>query len=402
MFLYNAMWAWNVSASIPDGTVLHAVGCPRENAESRGFPDSRRSYTLFDPNSCLWGLDGDNCARAVECIESYPWVPDAPARVALSQMSDEDIASVLSISAEWQVSQGVSRVILPTPLIADPSSNIDQFLRWMDLGIGVAQGLGISPLMTVGLSDVAIGAHLSTVLDQVTARDEVAGVYAFVETSRSSSAVAVSQEVARTLLMMSYFVGSQLGREVVVNFADSFGLACVAVGASAFAGGYEQKSRRLDFENFVEREGGGPFPKFFSMSTASYYRPERDMQRIRDERLLRLLVQDRTRPSESLFAALESGANVADLPDWRESRNNVSAARAHLIECMCNATATLNGMSSDSERAQWVLAWLQNAERDAAYLDSRFESAPLDDDGRHTRVWREAFELFVEEYGLLR
>jgi hypothetical protein len=48
----------------------------------------------------------------------------------------------------------------------------------------------------------------------------------------------------------------------------------------------------------------------------------------------------------------------------------------------------------------WTLKWLQDAERDVAYLNSRFKNAPLDDDGRHVQAWRAAYESFIDEFGL--
>ena len=397
MFLYNSMWTWNPSASTtPHGVVLHAVGCPLDNAESRDFPTSRDGFVLFDPDSYLWDLDSATCGRAVECLESYPWVPDAPTRTNLSSMSDEEIVSAIEASAEWQVERGASRIILPTPLVSDPILPLDEFLRWLDLGAGVAAASGAQALLAVGVSEVAIRAHFGTILDHLTARDDIPGVYIFAETSRSSGNVAVNQDVARMLLMASYFAGWRLEREVVVNFADTFGLACLAAGALAFAGGYERKCRRLNFGNFEERDGGGAFPKFFALSTTAYYRPERDMQRMRDERLLRLLNADRTLSSAPLFDALQAGSSAQEVPTWRESRNNVAAAKAHLIERLCDAVDELLTLPPGRDRIVWALDWLQDAERNVAYLSSRFEDAPLDDDGRHVRAWRAAFESFVQ------
>ncbi|MHB8867547.1 MAG: hypothetical protein ACYC6T_03545 [Thermoleophilia bacterium] len=402
MFLYNSMWAWKPSSSAtPHGIVLHAVGCPLENANTREMPASRDDFTLFDPNSYLWELDRNGCARAVACLESYPWIPEASARTELSSMSDDQVLEILRTAADWQTARGVSRVILPTPLVSDAGAPLDEFLRWLDLGAGLARELDRPALLSLGLSEVAIGASFGTVLDQITAREDAPGVYAFVETSRSSGSVAVSQEVARMLLMTSYFVGKRLGREVVINFADTFGLASLSVGALAFAGGYERKCRRLDFEHFEERDGGGAFPKFFALGTTAYYRPERDMQRLRDGRLLRLLNADRTAASTALFDALEAGRGAEDVPEWRESRGNVGAAKAHLIERMCSAADELTRIPDGPGKVAWTLDWLQDAERDVAYLNSRFENAPLDDDGRHVRAWRSAYESFVDEFGLV-
>lgn len=402
MFLYNSLWAWNLPANAaPHGAVLHAVGCPLGNAENRQAPTSRDGFILFDPDSYLWELDRDACGRAVECLESYPWIPTVGERRALPAISDEQVASVLRAAADWQQNRGVSRVILPTPLISESNQSVDEFLRWLESAVSVAAGLPHNSLIAVGVSEVAIRRHFDNILDHLTARRDLPGLYFFAETSRSSGSVAVNQDVARMLLMVSYIVGQRLGREVVVNFADTFGLACLAVGASAFAGGYERKCRRLDFENFEERGGGGAFPKFFALSTTAYYRPEKDLQRIRDQRLLRLIRGDRTASSAALFEALEAGGSAQDVPTWRESRNNVAAAKTHLIERLCSATDELVALRPGPDRIAWVLEWLQNAELNVTYLGTRFEDAPLDDDGRHVRAWRASFESFIDEFQLV-
>lgn len=402
MFLYNLYGHWNLfSQAESDGVIVHTVGRPSDRADGRAIPRPGEGFVLIDPEFYLATLDPADCGRSTERLATYPWHTDTSVPwPPLEDLDQPQRRAVLESCLAWQQSQGASRLIIPTPLISDPTARLDNFLAWVDDGLDIAQQMSVPSLITVALSDSCIGTHVQRVLDNVTARDPH-GVYFLFETSRSSGAHAVSYEVACALLDACYVIGVIAGKEMFVNFADTFGLVCLAAGATAFAAGYERKARRLDFEYFEERGGGGAFPKFLSLTTTCRYRPERDMQRIRDQRLLRLLSNDRSIASSPLFTALDAGRDVGAVVEWRESRNNVSLARAHLIEMLARTARHIGELTTLRERVGWVLDWLQDAERNVTYLNDRFEGDPLDDDGRHITPWRRAFEEFVARYGIL-
>jgi hypothetical protein len=401
MLLYNLGYQWNPANSAqPHGTILHAAGCPADSASSRELPLSSEGFTLLDPDSYLWGLSEDDCDRAAENLRSYPWLPDDIALGAVESLPDDAVRGLIDAAAAWQINRGASRVLLPAPLISGSEDSVEQFLRWADVGAEVAKQSDRPALISLGISDVALGAYFETVLDHLTARAELPGVYAFVETSRSSGGVAVSRDVATALLKISYFVGLRLGREVVVNYADSFGLACLSVGAIGFGAGYEAKARQLDFKSYEQRRGGGPFPRLFALGTTTYLRMD-DLQNIRDRRLLWMLNSERTEASSSLLEALEAGRSAEDVPEWREARNNVSGARSHLTQRLASAVDGMDALPDLRNRVHWTLDWLQNCERDVAYFERRFEDSPLDDDGRHAAVWRASYEAFVRDCNIL-
>ena len=399
MFLYNLRYQWAITSGEAQGAVLHAVGCTKDEVESRTFPATQESFVLLDPDAYLWGLDGSTAERAVERLDSYPWTPTGPGRENPPVLTDAEVKAAISDSAQWQLARGCARAILPTPALSDPAAEIDEFLRWLDTATEVSKEVDRGCLVTLCVSDVAIRSHLERLLDQLTARSDLPGLYVMADTSGGSGTGAIGPDVARLLLQCSYLVGHRMEREVVVNFADSFGLACLAVGATAFGGGYEQKARRLDTGSYAPREGGGAFPRFFSLATTAYYRSRMDLERIRDARLLRLIEGDTTDPSEALFDALRSGRSTDAVPDWREARNNVSAARRHLIALMNGAVERVNSLPRIGERCRFALNWLQEAERNVIYLNSRLETTPLDDDGRHVSAWRAEFERFLDESG---
>jgi hypothetical protein len=322
------------------------------------------------------------------------WPPRTPA-------NDADLTTLIEQCCQWQVNFGVNRLILPAPLIADPLTDLADYLRWVDGGLHVAKKFNIPPLVSCPISEACLPFQLQPVLDQLAAREEAAGIYFCVETSPDNAAVSASPAVANAYLEASYLLGQHSRKEVVINYADVFGLACLAVGATAFAGGYETRTRRLNLDDFVEREGGGgAFPRFFSLSTNTFYRPTRDMERIRDARLLARFLKDETPSSRPLLEALRQGASASSVPSWREGRQNVAAARAHFIERLIQAVPELTALEPE-RRPERTLNWLQDAEMTTEYLNVRFRDDPLDDPGRQAHPWRLAFEEFVRKYGLL-
>ena len=83
--------------------------------------------------------------------------------------------------------------------------------------------------------------HIENIVDNISSREEIQGIYICIDTSRSSAAVPMDRRVINALLELSFHIGERHQREVIINFGDVFGLACLAVGANAFATGYEKK-----------------------------------------------------------------------------------------------------------------------------------------------------------------
>ncbi|MBW2005415.1 MAG: hypothetical protein JRI72_12585, partial [Deltaproteobacteria bacterium] len=306
--------------------------------------------------------------------------------------------------------------ILPMPLIERPEESIDQFVRWIDLGsiefnelrgeIAETQ----TPLVTIPLSDRLLHAStpsanviLQGIIDHLTSRPEVLGVYLVVEKAPDSYERITSANVACSIFHMTHMLGIVRGLKVFVNFTEQLGLFALAAGASAFGSGYETKAQRCCLMDFVQRGGGGGLPHFYSLATLCDYLPKRDiLEKLVPKRLLYIFTEDENPASASLFSALRADPAQRRLPpNWAEEINNVQASQDHYIQIMTGATEKLIELSSHSEKAQRALTWLQRAEQNATYLNSRFEDDPLSDSGVHTRVWRQAFEQYLEEFDIL-
>jgi hypothetical protein len=109
------------------------------------------------------------------------------------------------------------------------------------------------------------------------------------------------------------------------------------------------------------------------------------------------LIDDRTDASDNLFDALVSGSPVNNVPEWRESRNNVAGSIPHYVQLL-NAKTEEFVRADENEKLRMTLSWLQTAESQTYYLAERFSDDPLSIDTRHISAWRSAFELFLAEH----
>lgn len=426
----NVGWRWCIVPERgPHGLIFNASGIDLESAVRRERPSGLPSKVYFDPQLYLLPLPYDTAPKTCRKLATYPWFPIETPDFDSGEVSIRDwiedvgeaisgtwppdlpsdrseISNVIRQTIDFQQQFGVSEIILPSPLTNSSESDLALEMDWIDEGIQVASALDKPFLATFAISDACLfhvdpsdNQLLQMAIDQFTAREELSGVYLVIERSRGESNRIVHARIAWALLEFCYYVGRSAGKTVLVNYTDTFGLACLAAGAKGFASGLSTKSKRLDFEDFVERGGGGPFPKFYAHSTICDYLPERDLERLRKHHLLRLIQNDRTPASASLFNVLTTGGLVRSNPEWRESINNLSSSRDHFVQIVRSAVDQINGKSED-ERREIIFAWLQDAERTVNYLNERLSDEALYDDGRHVRAWRSAFESFLNQHPL--
>lgn len=425
MLYYNLFYKWSFQGAEPSAAILHPAGFDATRLRGGVPAADHLGNVMIDPDLHFWGLEPETCGKVCRNLSTHDWMDldlpraeDFPGKkdewqAAIDRMlpdawppvsptNDDELKALIERCLDWQLVNGASAVILPTPTIEDDDVGLDEFVRWAKVGIQAAESIDCVALLSVSILDLALPRHYERLVDLVTSLPDVPGLYVAVITSRDEGIVPDSREFARALLEISHVVGHQHGLPVVINFADVFGLACVAVGAEGFGFGYERKCRGLSRAAYQDSgDGGGAYPRFFSLGTAASYLPARDLDRVRDERLLWMLDQDETQASLPLLGALRAGSSGNDAPAWREGRNNVAAARAHLIQRLELANSELLAMTDIRERAQWALRWLQNAERDANYLRARFVDDPLQSMGTHVGPWRAAYEQFVVDYRLV-
>lgn len=398
MFYYNLRHFWSYfRETAPHGAVLHLSAVDGDRILGRAAPDNCPATVLVDPDSYFWEVDAPDCPKPCEKLGTYDWLVD-PKNPIWPPVLNDDAALTAAIrgSLDAQVAAGATQLILPTPLILDPTDG-DRFLHWLE--VGVAEAAGRSCLAMLAVGDGVLPKISDGLVDQLTAIGGIDGVYICVDTTGSAAVQMTDEAAILALLDTVYLLSRAYGLQVVVNYVDLLGIACLGLGATAFVSGYENKTRQLDFTDFGG-EGGRAIPKFTSLASCTRLRPERDLLRVASKRgLLRLLTNDETASSAQLFAALRAGAGQLP-PEWRETPNNVSAARTHVIELLTARASEIADIKGDSARAEFVLDWLVQAEQTVSYLNERFAESALDEDGRWVTGWRRAYETVCDKYSL--
>jgi len=410
MFLVNLGYKWGpILANSPRGIILNASGIESAQALARNrdeFPD----VVLFDPQLYLAALSSESALSRCVKLASYSWFPielgeeeGRAERFAAQwppEIRHEDVPTLVESAIQFQEDLGVSSLIIPSLLTVNPLADLREEFSLVDAGIAFAEATTDKPLFaTFAVSDICFENQdptrnllLMTAIDQFTARPELVGVYLVINNTRGETNRIIDRTVARSILEFCNSVGLQGGKEIIVNYTDSFGLVCIAAGASSFASGIFQKDKRLCLDDFADSGFGRLFPKFYSHATLNEYLIQRDLMELRDNRLLRLLAPDETEASSNLFEVLRAGNSPEILPEWEERQNNIAGALAHYIELMDRVEQEFQAAGAE-EKMQMALVWLQEAESHCAYIQTRLTD--YQGDMRHIHVWRAAYEEFL-------
>jgi len=434
MFLYNLRYKWGIQKKVAlPGVVFNASGKDSYSMRSSLPLDDYDGLSLFDPQIYLSGLELSKSEKTWSRLASYPFFPfDVPefrdcglskkawmrqliesVRIqwpASLPIDDIPIREMIRSAINFQVELGVSRIILPVPLISEIDTPLEQTMRWVDIGhkefLALLDRTGNNyplPLITLAISERLIqnqppaeNNFLQGIIDHVSSREEISGIYLVIEKNTNISGRITNPYAAWSLFHMAHVFGVLCGKDVFVNFAEQLGLFALAAGAKGFASGYETKTRRCCLSDYVERGGGQALPKFYSLSTLCEYLPKRDLlDKIVPARLMHIFNSDKQPASKDLFLALNK--NIVP-GNWRETRQNVLAANIHFIQRITGAVNELNSLTNQNEKIDLALNWLQIAERNNNYLSLRFQDRPLSDQGIHIEAWRQAFENYIDEF----
>jgi hypothetical protein len=420
MFIQNLGYSWNSEAGAGSAVMLRASGQDVEAALRREQPPEN---VLFDPQLYFLDLDisPDEHPDLIAKLATYPWFGiDAP-----EYESDEgtrrdwaagikgkvdkywgkredptsDWAATVRDAVEFQVRLGTRAIVLPATLIADPETDLAGDLRRLDDAVEVARDITDVPLYaSVPIEEGAVkhrdpraNSLVEALADAISARDGLAGAYVPLAQLSMPKDRITNRKVVSALLQLSRKLGRDAGLKVIMNFVDGLGALCVAAGATAYGTGYKQKSRRLSPIDYKTRKGGSPLPKFHSLSLFLDFYPERDLERLRDQKLLRYVVEDKTAAAAPLLAALRAGAKTSTVAPWEERKGNTPAAESHYAQVH-------GSYKSRFESFDDAVAWVQEAEAAWLYLQERFKEDPLDaTEGAHLAPWRAAMEELAAE-----
>lgn len=425
MFLINLAYKWgSFEDADPHGAILLCSGLSIEDIRHRDLSDRGVDFKLIDPQLYLSGLTPG--ASRIRCsrLVTYPWFCDDPPCYDTDTMNrrvwpdlgpDElankwqelptdatAIARRAQACIDYQLEQAVSALILPAPLCTDPTAGFAAQLDWLRSGASAAAGAQVPVLATVALAESCLAERdpmdndlLETIADNITAMPGIDGAYLVIDRTGSQHWRIRSLNTSVSLLLLVAEIGASEGAQVVVNFADSLGFACLGLGATAFASDYAVTARTLDRNSMVDDGYGVALPRVYGHGTVADYYPQRDLfNRVRPRRLLHLFESERTPFSDDLFDALDAGRSPELLPQWAETANNTAQARLHYVRRIAAATA---GLPDDADqRREQVFRWLQDAERDAGYIATRCREDALEADSEHVPVWRQAYESVME------
>lgn len=417
MFLQNLGYRWHSLGKVDAGTIFRAGSLTSAMAMRRG--KDAQSELLFDPQ--LYFLDmhvgPEKHKELLAKLATYPWFGmNAPkhdsgeigvvkwAKDILKNIHNlwkkradphADWASTVKACVEFQRTFGVTTIILPSGLLTTVDA-VDDFMADLDDAIASATSTTELPLYAsvvidesvVRLSDPASGTFIEALVDAISAREGLSGVYlAIAMAAPIQERFTHKRTVGALLRLCKLFANSNI--QVVVNFAESLGLVCLALGARAYGTGYSTKDRRLFLGDYIKRRGGAALPKFFSKNLILDLRPEADMERLQKAGLLSMVKEDETPASASLFKVLGAGKKSSTVFDWQQEPNRTKAAELHYLQLHHREGA---GSATVSE----TLQWLKDAEAAWAVLEDKFKNKPLTCEGAHIGVWRDRFEACLK------
>lgn len=423
MFLLNLGYRWSFTGL----DQLHgAIVLPQANIMpriERKHPGDFQTL-LFDPQLYLAGLQVEHRTRVCARLASYPWfavegLPEYDAdRIGLKDWTSSvvdhvqeawpatapaDISHAVQTSIECQLRLGVTSIILPCPLIDEREDEGATLGEWLDEGIRTAEKLEVpQPLLaTIAISDRVLnasafesGGFLEAIVDQVSAREGLHGVYIIVgQTGPIVHSFEIKEYVARAYMHLTHLCAEAGCRYIVTNFADLTGFVLIGLGAKAIAGGASNSLRILQLDGFRDDGGGTALPHIYSHPTASEFLTETDLDEIASRRLLRRVV-DKTETSIPLFEALRRGQSASTLTRWAQSQNNLAACQQHYVERLIIEGHRYRQMNR-SERLDAVIDWLEEAAANTLLIQKRLNRQV----GRcpDVTLWRSLLEVITGE-----
>ncbi len=421
MFLFN-LGHRKTPVGQPHGIIYQVSQVPFEVLARRPNLETDMSKWVFlDPQLYLHSiLNPEEHKNACAYLASFPWVSwqaiDCEEGMSMIEWreklrqefiwhkdlpTDRDkITSAIKQCFDLQVAKGVSGLIVPIPLIENLEDNFTTQLKWIDIALDLKGDYDIPLYVTIPLLDELIihsepenNMLIETILDQIGTRDSISGIYLLVVKSRVSNIRITEKRIVKTLFLLSYEFGNSMGLSVLVNFVDDLGLFCLAAGAQYFSSGFWKKQRQIYAQDFISPTGGRRYPSFYSARILADFRPQDDLDRLHEAKLIHLFDADYTKASADLLDAFRAGRNSEGVPTWEQAINNDTEANLHRVLRLTNAAEEMN---SSKDKLGVALKWLQEAEMRANYLRDRFQEVPLSVNFQHLNVWRLAFEEFLD------
>jgi hypothetical protein len=396
---------------IPSGIASHTL-------TRRALTQPNLQRRLLDPQVYLSHLQPDRCRAACAILASYPWfLPEGIAAFDSGQQKQSEwrAATEATIVQHWrgtpqtaneiresvdlciafQRDLGVEALILPSPLTNNHASDYSREAQWLEIGVERSEELApdLPVLASIAISDTCLrgfapqdNSLIDIVLDQVTARAPW-GAYVVIEQANETTYNCTSENTVGALLRLVQGLKAGGLERVVVAYAGTAGLMTLAAGADAWATGWYRSERRLRLADFEQTEGRA-MPAYYAQPAATEFHLANDLTRVRDAGMLDL-VRDYTDESQQLLTALDNGLTPDDVPAWRPTQGNITAAYSHYVKAMIRETATISGLAS-ADQVTYTREWLHAATAAASGLYQIGSFNPRTE-LNHQRAWRDAF-----------
>lgn len=408
--LYNCHGTWNCQGiDAADGKLFHAVGFA-ENRDCRNV--ASHGFSIVDCDPATWDLPYEPCSKVCNKMATHSfipiatpafsqwrgakseWLPQAVAPVVAAAwppalpIAAADVTSFLAGCLEWQSFLRPSGYILPTLPLVGSSPDLDGFIKWLRAAIQAGREFAEPGprFVAVTVEDSLLPAISEVILDQLTAREGVDGVYLNVITSGAQLSERFSESVARSLY--GFVRDLSKHRTVFVNGWDIFGVVAIGAGAVGIGIGYELKGSRLNLQDFRNSDSRGAFPRMLSLAFCKRLSIE-EVETIRNAGLLDRLEFDRTEPGGLLLDAVAARQDIRTLDPWRPQAGRVATARKHFILNHAKAVQTLSARSVP-ERETWVQDWLKMANTNVDDYCSALGKRPQQVGMGHVGEWLRA------------
>ncbi|HXI64842.1 MAG TPA: hypothetical protein VNH14_10070 [Gemmatimonadales bacterium] len=405
---------------MPAAVSYHALS--RRPIEKK-WPHLKRR--LLDPQMYLAGLNAASCREPCANLASYGWFPlthELPFDSSAQKQTEWRKQAAAIIETTWtarvpseaneiedsirsclttQQQLGVEALILPTPLTEDINSSFAAELEWLEHGLRLANAIapGMPVLASIALSDVTLRGPdpwsnplLDVVLDQLTARG-VRGAYIVPIMASEDSYYFTHPNTVGALCRLCNGLKAGGVERLVVSFAGTAGLVCLAAGADAWTTGWYRSQRRMRLSDF-ERVRGSVVPAYYSHPLGGEFHMENDLDRAVAGGFL-TRIEDETPASRGLLRALRAGKRVATVPEWKYGLGNKTASIEHFLIACSRETAKL-AVLGDAALQVETGRWLQAAYALSADLQ-RIGPFNARTATSHQHGWLRAFERLTQE-----
>ena len=421
MFFFNARLKFKInppSTPIP-GSIIAASAISAVDLEQREFakfPHLERRF--LDPQLYMATIDPSLDAKTVARLAAYPWfhggeVPkydsdEYSSRKQWKAVHKEELISkwtrtvptksdtirkAARSAVEFQSKIDCDGIVLAVPLTTIADQTLQCELEWIEAGIEACKELKVKcPIYaTVALSEAVLHVPalknpiIHAFTDHIAARPELAGAYVILEQTDTSSYFWSSRDPLMALLILIDDLSRGARKKVVVNYVGTFGLVASAVGAEVWSSGYFLTQRRFS----LKARMGIAHPRYHSLAMAGDIGLKADIAQIRDAGFWDQYMTP-TKVDAVLRAALKQGKSPANVPQWKYSPNNWTAAQQHYLEIVAEVGANLQTMKL-KDRQEWVSKWLTNAVHLVDQLEKQ-DLVSLATDTSHQRVWLNVFK----------